>query len=119
MDAFDEGLIVGLLIGEGHLGGDGKHPQVTVRMHVRHERLLRWLVERFPRSKLYGPYNHDGRHYFQWMARGAALAVDLLPILERHITPDLDEHVHGRLMAMKTRYADSIARHRERAKLMA
>ena len=69
----DEGIVVGLLIAEGHFGGDGRQPQVTLRMHVRHEALLRWLVERFPRSRLYGPYHHGGRHYFQWMARGEAL----------------------------------------------
>ena len=39
-------------------------------MHVRHESLLRWLVARFPRTRLYGPYHHGERSYFQWMARG-------------------------------------------------
>ena len=82
MDARDEGIIVGLLIGEGHFGGDGRQPQVTLRMHVRHEALLRWLVERLPRSRLYGPYDHGGRHYFQWMARGEAL-VDRSPAAAR------------------------------------
>jgi hypothetical protein len=115
MDARDEGIIVGLLIGEGHFGGDGRQAQVTVRMHVRHETLLRWLVERLPRSRLYGPYDHGGRHYFQWMARGEALAVDLLPLLERHITPELDGHAYARLRAMADRYADAIARHQARA----
>jgi hypothetical protein len=101
---FEEGLIVGLLIGEGHLGGDGRQPQVTVRMHVRHEALLRWLHLRIPRSRLYGPYHHGGRHYLQWMVRGPALAEDLLPILQRHIAPDLDAHAHARLTAMVERY---------------
>ena len=73
MDPHDEGIVVGLLIGEGHFGGDGRQPQVTLRMHVRHEALMRWLAARFPRSRLYGPYHHGGRHYFQWMARGEAL----------------------------------------------
>ena len=91
MDPRDEGIVVGLLVGEGHFGGDGRQPQVTLRMHVRHEALMRWLVDRFPRSRLYGPYHHGNRHYFQWMARGEALVVDLLPILERNLTPELDE----------------------------
>jgi hypothetical protein len=111
----EEGLIVGLLIGEGHFGGDGRKPQVTLRMHVRHEALLRWLVARLPRSKLYGPYHHAGRHYFQWMVRGAALIEDLLPVLERHIGPELDAHAHARLKTMTERYADVIARARSRA----
>jgi hypothetical protein len=111
----EEGLIVGVLIGEGHFGGDGRKPQVTLRMHVRHEALLRWLVARLPRSKLYGPYHHAGRHYFQWMVRGAALIEDLLPVLERHIRPELDAHAHARLVTMTERYADVIARARSRA----
>jgi hypothetical protein len=119
MDARDEGIVVGLLIGEGHFGGDGRQPQVTLRMHVRHEPLMRWLADRFPRSRLYGPYHHGGRHYFQWMARGEALVVELLPILERHLTPELDAHAFERLCAMTDRYADAIARLRARAALAA
>ena len=117
MDLRDEGIVVGLLIGEGHFGGDGRQPQVTLRMHVRHEALMRWLVDRFPRSRLYGPYHHGERHYFQWMARGEALVVDVLPVLERHLTPDLDEHAHSRVEAMKARYAEAIRRLGARAAL--
>jgi len=100
----EEGLIVGLLIGEGHFGGDGRQPQVTVRMHVRHETLMRWLHARVPRSRLYGPYHHADRHYFQWMVRGAALAEDLLPLLMRHVRPELDTHSYMRVTAMVERY---------------
>ena len=100
----EQGIIVGLLIGEGHFGGDGRQPQVTVRMHVRHESLLRWLADRVPGSRLYGPYDHGDRHYFQWMVRGRALADDLVPLLRRHITPELDGHAHARVMAMVERY---------------
>ena len=117
MDARDEGIVVGLLVAEGHFGGDGRQPQVTLRMHVRHEALMRWLVDRFPRSRLYGPYHHGDRHYFQWMARGEALVDDLLPVLEQHITPELDAHAYERLTAMTDRYADAIERLRARAAL--
>ena len=95
MDARDEGIVVGLLIGEGSFGGDGKQPQVTLRMHVRHGALMRWLTDRFPGSRLYGPYHHGNRHYFQWMSRGDALVAELLPILEAHVTPELDAHARG------------------------
>jgi hypothetical protein len=106
----DEGLIAGLLIGQGHFGGDGRQPHVTLRMHVRHETLLRWLHARLPSSRLYGPYHHGDRHYFQWMARGPALTDELLPILERHIRPDVDAHTHARLVGMRERYADAFDR---------
>jgi hypothetical protein len=110
----DEGVVVGLLIGQGHFGGDGRQPHVTLKMHIRHEALLRWLQDRIPGSRLYGPYDHGGRRYFQWMARGPALIEELLPVLEACISPDLDGHAHERLTAMTERYADVIARARAR-----
>ena len=103
---FEHGVIVGLLIGEGHFGGDGRQPQVTVRMHVRHEFLLRWLHARLPRSRLYGPYHHGDRHYFQWMMRGRALREDLMPLLD---LAELDEHAHSRILLMRERYPRSFA----------
>jgi hypothetical protein len=103
---FDRGLLVGILIGEGHFGGDGKQPHITLRMHTRHEALFRWLVERWPRTRLYGPYNHGGRSYYQWMARGPALLHDILPILEEHLSDDIDAYAWGRLEEMRMRYAD-------------
>jgi hypothetical protein len=106
---FDRGVVVGILVGEGSFGGDGKQPQVTLRMHVRHEALFRWLVERFPRSRLYGPYTHGGRSYYQWMARGAVLVEDVLPVLDQGLDDSLDAHAAERLREMRARYADFIA----------
>ena len=54
---FEHGFLFGLLVGEGHFGGDGRQPQVTLRMHIRHEGLFRWLEATFPGGRLYGPYN--------------------------------------------------------------
>lgn len=107
----DRGIVAGVLIGEGHFGGDGKYPQITLRMHVRHEALFHWLQARFPRSRLYGPYDHGGRHYYQWMARGAALVEDVLPVVEAVVTEDLDAHAHARIAEMREKYADFFARH--------
>lgn len=107
-------MIIGLLVGQGSFGGDGRQPHVMLKMHVRHEALLRWLEARVPGSRLYGPYDHGGRRYFQWMARGPALVDQLLPILEAHIGPQLDEPAHERLTTMTERYADVIARGRAR-----
>ena len=61
LDDYSLGVLIGVLIGEGHFGGDGVRAQVTVRMHVRHERLFRWLERVVPGSRLYGPYDHGGR----------------------------------------------------------
>jgi hypothetical protein len=115
LSSFDQGLVVGLLIGEGSFGGDGKQPQVTLRMHTRHEALFHWLMDRFPDTRLYGPYHHGGRSYYQWMARGRALVRDVLPLLENAFnTTALDDHAAGRFAQMCDRYADFIARERDR-----
>lgn len=101
---FQAGLLLGVLIGEGHFGGDGRQPQVTLRMHTDHEALFRWLERALPGSRLYGPYHHGGRSYFQWMVRGETLRNQLLPLLDRHLTPDLDGKAHRRYLEMKERY---------------
>jgi hypothetical protein len=107
-DDLNLGLLAGLLIGEGSFGGDGRQPQVTLRMHVRHEAIFRWLERTFPGGKLYGPYQHDGRHYYQWMARGAYLRDCLLPLLESVLSPDIDEHSFRRLCQMRESYASRL-----------
>lgn len=115
LSSFDRGLLVGILIGEGSFGGDGKQPQITLRMHVRHEALFRWLMSAFPRTKLYGPYHHGERSYYQWMARGRPLVEDVLPVLEGSLSAELDVHAATRFEAMCATYADYIARMRARS----
>ena len=78
---FEIGFLLGILAGEGHFGGDGRQPEVTLRMHTRHEQLFRWLEAHFPGGRLYGPYHHGGRSYYQWMARGQYLRQHLAPII--------------------------------------
>lgn len=114
---FERGLVVGLLIGEGSFGGDGKQPQITLRMHVRHEAILRWLLHRFPYTRLYGPYHHSGRSYFQWMARGTALVRDVLPVLDGELHAQLDRYAAARFAEMCRRYAAYIDRERARLAL--
>jgi hypothetical protein len=101
---FDIGYLVGLLVGEGHFGGDGRQPHVTLRMHTRHVRIFEWLLDRFPDSRLYGPYTHGGRSYYQWMARGVFLRTELVPVLDQYLTPDLDEWAFERYSNMKATY---------------
>jgi hypothetical protein len=112
LSEFEHGLLVGLLVGEASFGGDGKQPQVTVRLHVRHEALFTWLMERFPETRLYGPYHHGGRSYYQWMARGRALVRDVLPLLDASEVDALDAHAGARLRTMRERYGAYIARER-------
>lgn len=104
LNAFDVGFLVGILVGEGHFGGDGKQPQITLRMHTDHEALFRWLESKLPDGKLYGPYHHGGRSYYQWMARGVFLREELVPLIEEHLVPELDGKAYGRFQEMKERY---------------
>ncbi len=107
LNEYERGVLTGLLIGEGAFGGDGRTPQLVLRMHVRHEPLMRWLCQLFPRSRLYGPYHHGGRHYFQWMARGRCLSEDVLPELEGIET--LDPHAAERIGHMRSQYRQALS----------
>ena len=97
------GFFLGLIAGEGHFGGDGRQPQVTLRMHTRHENLFHWLEATFPGSRLYGPYTHGGRSYYQWMARGQVLRESIGPLIAANLDL-LDDYVAGRFRNMCERY---------------
>jgi hypothetical protein len=97
------GYLIGVLAGEGHFGGDGRQPQITLRMHTRHERLFFWLEAKLPGGKLYGPYHHSNRSYYQWMARGPYLRHELAPLIYRNLDL-MDDHVAGRFQEMCDRY---------------
>ncbi|ACX53221.1 hypothetical protein Adeg_2144 [Ammonifex degensii KC4] len=103
LDDFARGVITGLLIGEGHFGGDGRQAQVTVRMHGKHEALFRWLVTVVPGSRLYGPYFHGGRFYYQWMVRGKALQ-EFLEKLDLDFLAAVDPPTYQRLCDMRKKY---------------
>ena len=107
MTDFETGFLIGVLVGEGSFGGDGRQPAVTVRMHTRHEALFKRLVDLVPGSRLYGPYTHSGRSYFQWLVRGQALR-ELVPILDQYLTRDIDEHATQRYHKMKESYAAAL-----------
>jgi hypothetical protein len=103
-DRFETGFLLGVLVGEGHFGGDGRQPQVTLKLHVRHEALLRYIMSICPGGRLYGPYNHGGRHYYQLMYRGKALRDELLPLLDSAQWERIDPPSFARYADMKSRY---------------
>ena len=106
-DDLATGFLVGLLVGEGSFGGDGRQPQVTLRMHTRHEQTFARLRRTYPGSRLYGPYHHGGRSYYQWSARGRYLGEYIVPLVQRH-RGLLDTYTAARFDTMCERY--SIAR---------
>ena len=109
MTEFEAGFITALFVADAHFGGDGKQPQVTLRMHVKEEPLFRWLLDRLPAGKLYGPYEYtykDGgvRRFFQLMYRGEALKEQLIPFLKAHDWSKMAPAAHERFQAMIERY---------------
>ncbi len=105
---FEKGVILGVLVGEGHFGGDGRQPHVTLKLHVRHEPLLRWIHDRVRWSKLYGPYHYGDRHFLQLMFRGESLRRVLVPMLAALPWREIDEHSYARFQNMCTRYGISL-----------
>jgi hypothetical protein len=103
-DAFAQGLLLGVLIGEGHFGGDRLQAQVTLKLHERRKPLLDWLLDRCPGARLYGPYEYENRRFYQLMVRGNALRYRLIPLLDALPWPDIDPHTYERYAAMKRRY---------------
>jgi hypothetical protein len=73
-------------------------------MHVRHEPLFRWLLDKVPGSKLYGPYSHGGRKYYQWMVRGEVLKNSLIPLIDTLPLAEIDPHTQERYRQMKEKY---------------
>lgn len=101
---FELGVLLGVLIGEGHFGGDRLQPQITVKLHVRHKPLLDWMLDRCPGARLYGPYEYENRRFYQLMIRGAALRNRLIPLLDALPWSQIDPTSHERYAAMKRRY---------------
>jgi hypothetical protein len=108
IDDLSLGYFLGILAGEGHFGGDGRQPQITLRMHTRHRALFHWLQARFPGGALYGPYHHGERSYYQWMVRGFYLRRVVAPLIHRH-RAWLDDHVAARFDAMCQSYEIDVA----------
>jgi hypothetical protein len=106
--AFEEGLLLGIFIGEGHFGGDSHQPHINLKMHVRHEPLLARFQRMWPGSCLYGPYNHNDRRYFQRMFRCSVLRYRLIPFLAHLPWKSINPRSYGRFTAMLERYNLSV-----------
>jgi hypothetical protein len=63
---------MGLVVSEGSFTADRQQPFLQVKLHARDPFPLRFLADRIG-GRVYGPYTHQGRHYFSWLLRGPAL----------------------------------------------
>ena len=65
-------LAVLTLVSEGSFTADRQQPFLQLKLHARDPFPLRFISERMG-GRVYGPYSHQGRHYFSWLLRGPAL----------------------------------------------
>jgi hypothetical protein len=84
-DGFALGYVMGLIVGEGSFTGDRLSPLLSVKLHQRDPEPLRFLMKTLG-GKIYGPYQHDGRHFNQYYLRGPALR-QALPLFLSHLPP--------------------------------
>lgn len=79
VDPFDVGYLIGLIVGEGSFTSDRGAPLLSLKMHDEDPAPFRRLARSLG-GKVYGPYHHDGRHFFLYRLRGQDLrtAVPLL-----------------------------------------
>lgn len=93
-------LLLGILIGEGSMLSS-KQYGIVIKMHVRHEPILRRLHEWIPGSKLYGPYLSEGRNFYQLMIRRKKALLALCEILDATPWKEIDPHSWSRYKLMK------------------
>ena len=86
MTEFDIGFLMGLVVGEGCFSGGGSWgPCLVIVLHERDpEPLIR--VQRLLGGKIYGPYQHNGRHFRRYVLRGSALR-SAIPLFEWRLPP--------------------------------
>jgi hypothetical protein len=76
MQPFEIGYIMGLVVGEGCFTADRQQPSLQIKLHARDPFPLRFVSERLG-GRVFGPYRHQGRHYFNWILRGRELRAAL------------------------------------------
>ena len=82
-------------------GGSPKSPSACTRVTGAY---LSGSNRVFPGGRLYDPYHHSGRSYYQWMARGKFLREVMVPLLDHHLSPSIDEYAFMRYAHIKERY---------------
>lgn len=79
------GYVMGLIVGEGSFTGDRAAPALSVKLHELDPQPLRFL-RRTLGGRIYGPYQHAGRHYRLFVLRGLDLR-ERIPLFLYHLPP--------------------------------
>jgi hypothetical protein len=74
---------MGLVVSAGSFSADRQQPFLQIKLHARDPFPLRFLSEQLG-GRVYGPYHHQGRDYFTWLLRGAALRT-AIPLFREHL----------------------------------
>jgi hypothetical protein len=113
VDEFGLGYALGLLAAEGSFTGDRNQPSVELKLHRRDVAPLEHLQRTFG-GKIFGPYDHGGRHVYAYMLRGADLR-RALPVIESRLPASWKR---TQLDAWRSRYAEYFDRPRASAALL-
>lgn len=83
MDAFELGYAMGLIVSQGSFTGDREQPSLEIKAHRRDVEPLEH-VQRVLGGRIFGPYDHSGRHLYAYMLRGKELK-DALPLIDERL----------------------------------
>lgn len=73
---FEQGYIIGLIVGGGSFTGDRPACWLQVKLHARDPEPLN-LLKFHLGGRIHGPYHHGGRHYLFYRLDGPALRAAL------------------------------------------
>ena len=74
---------MGLVVGEGSFTNNGKAGVMSLKLHERDPLPFQLLCQVFG-GRVYGPYEHDGRHFYLYCLRGWELEA-ALPLFDRYL----------------------------------
>jgi hypothetical protein len=83
MDPFKLGYAMGLIVGEGSFTNNRQYGVMSLKLHERDPLPFQLLCHVFG-GKVYGPYEHDGRHFLLYLLRGWELEA-ALPLFDRYL----------------------------------
>lgn len=99
VDAYEQGLIAGLIMGSGSWTGDRQQGWLAIKARQEDPEPAATL-HRLLGGHLYGPYHHGGRHYYFWRLQGRDLMA-ALPLFDQLLP---EGETRRRYLAWKEKY---------------
>lgn len=106
LSSFQIGYIMGLVVGEGSFTGDRRQPALQVKLHEADPEPL-FLLQHLLGGHVFGPYEHNRRHYCVYMLRGRALRA-AIPLFERHLPDSRRRRQFEAWLQQRSRFFDAV-----------